>query len=78
MTGLTAGGTHPSMTAAIPRRLIKGPQCDSCLSGQDITPMDVTNPAGRTFTVPKCFVGVLDERTGMPLGPCQHRKEWDQ
>ena len=64
-------------TSANPRRLVKGPQCDTCLLGQDITPSVVTNLDGRAFEVPYCFSGALDHRTGMPLTLCLNRKVVD-
>ena len=73
MTDVTVGGPAPS-TTGVPRRLVKGPQCDTCLLGQDITSSVVTNPDGRAFEVPHCFSGALDHRTGMPLTLCLNRK----
>jgi hypothetical protein len=58
----------------LPRRLVKGPQCDDCLLGADITPLTETSPTGKRFIIPACYVGDLDERTGMPLSLCLNRK----
>jgi hypothetical protein len=70
-----AGGPSPSMSA-IARPMIKTTECDLCLIGRDITPLEVTSPIGRTFTIPKCFSGVLDERTGIPLSACRNCVRW--
>jgi hypothetical protein len=61
--------------ASIPRRLVKGSQCGTCVRGDSIEGRTVVSPVGKCFIVPLCFAGDLDERTGMPFGPCLNYKE---